>query len=81
MGTTSIYVAFWLVLMVLAVCNGILREATYGKHLSDLQGHQLSTLTGIVIMGVGVCLLTLWKRPVSAQEALLIGAIWLALTA
>jgi hypothetical protein len=79
-GATSVYAAFWIALMVLAIVNGIFRENTYGKHLSDLQAHQLSTLTGIFLMGAAVWLLSLWKWPASAQEALLIGAIWLTLT-
>jgi len=66
--------------MLLAVGNGILREATYGQHLSDLQAHQLSTLTGILAMTAAVWLLSLWKQPDSAKQALFIGIIWLIAT-
>ncbi|MEJ2176502.1 MAG: hypothetical protein P8Y12_00805 [Gammaproteobacteria bacterium] len=66
--------------MLLAVGNGILREATYGQILSELQAHQLSTLTGILAMTAAVWPLSLWKQPDSAQQALLIGIIWLFAT-
>jgi hypothetical protein len=66
--------------MLLAVGNGILREATYGQILSELQAHQLSTLTGILAMTAAVWLLSLWKQPDSEQQALFIGIIWLFAT-
>ena len=80
MVTITIYISFWLVLMLLAVGNGILREATYGQILSELQAHQLSTLTGILAMTAAVWLLSLWKQPDSEQQALFIGIIWLFAT-
>ena len=49
MRVILIYLIFWLALMVIAIGNGILREATYGQQLSELRAHQLSTLTA----GVG----------------------------
>jgi hypothetical protein len=74
------YLLFWLVLMVLAVLNGVLREATFGRTLPELRAHQLSTLTGMVILAVAVWLLSLWRAPGSAREAAMIGLAWLLFT-
>ena len=74
------YLIFWLVLMILGVANGIVRELTYGRRLSELRAHQLSTLTGVLVMTLAVWLLSLFIRPSSMEIALLIGLIWLALT-
>lgn len=74
------YLTFWLVLMILGVANGIVRELTYGRRLSELRAHQLSTLTGVLVMTLAVWLLSLFIRPSSMEIALLIGLIWLALT-
>jgi hypothetical protein len=80
MNTVSVYTLFWLVLLLLAMVNGIVREATFGKHLPDLQAHQLSTLTAVVLAGLAVWLFSLWDQPKSLRESLLIGAIWVLLT-
>jgi hypothetical protein len=81
MDTFAVYLAFWLVLMILAIANGLLREATFGKSLPELRSHQLSTLTGILLMSAAVGLLAqVWRPPVSASQALAIGAAWLVFT-
>lgn len=66
--------------MVLAIANGILREATYGEHLTELHAHQLSTLVAAIIFGVSVWLLSRRVSPRSSAQAVLIGIIWLSLT-
>ncbi len=74
------YIAFWLVLAILAVGNGILRGSTYGRHVPDLAAHQISTVTGILITGVAIWLFHRYEPTTSMQQAWLIGAIWLATT-
>jgi hypothetical protein len=74
------YTLAWLPMVVLAVLNGTLREFTYGKAMSELQSHQLSTLTLILILGVYVWLLgSRWVLQSSAQAAV-VGLIWMVLT-
>ena len=80
MSTFTIYILFWLVLMVLAVANGILREASYGLHLAELHAHQLSTLFAAALFGVAVWLLSRKRAPGSLKQSLQIGVVWLALT-
>jgi len=80
MHTALIYLLFWLVLMFLAIANGMLREATYGQYLSELRAHQLSTIAAAALFGLAVGLLAKHRLPASAIQALQIGIIWLALT-
>lgn len=81
MPTLPAYLLFWLVLMVLAIGNGIAREYLYGSALSELHAHQLSTVTGMLITGAAVWgFARLWMPPRSAREAVLIGLAWLLFT-
>lgn len=74
------YTLFWLLLAVVAIANGILRQSTYGKMVSDLTAHQVSTVTAIIFMGMLVFWLNRSWPIESASQAWLIGAIWLVLT-
>ena len=74
------YVAFWFVLVVVAVGNGMLREATYGSVVTELRAHQLSTLTGMILCGGSVWVFSRYFPIESARTAVSIGAVWLALT-
>ncbi len=74
------YMLFWLLLALVAVANGILRESTYGKMVSGLAAHQISTLTGIVFTGVLVFWLHRFWPIESVRQAWLIGTIWLIMT-
>ncbi len=48
------YVLLWVPMLVIAVANGALRQATFAKSLSELRAHQLSTLIGSVLIGAFV---------------------------
>ena len=74
------YLLFWPVLMLLAIGNGLLREATYGQCLTDLHAHQLSTGIAMAAIGLSVLLLARHLAPNSPAQALVIGFSWLALT-
>lgn len=74
------YVLAWFALLVLAVANGALRQFTFGKRMSELRAHQLSTLTGSVLIGIFIWLVIRTWPPSSSGQALLIGLIWLVLT-
>ncbi|RIK56692.1 hypothetical protein DCC62_30255 [candidate division KSB1 bacterium] len=74
------YTLVWFVLMIAAIINGALREAVYKNSLGDLRAHQLSTLTGIILLGVVIWAFSrLWPLA-SAQQAWTVGFIWLAMT-
>ena len=70
----------WVVLLVVAVANGAIRQAWLVPLTGGLTGHQLSTLT----LSAGIFLvawLTIgWMGPATPAEARLIGLGWVALT-
>jgi hypothetical protein len=74
------YLFFWLLLAVVAIVNGTLRQFVYGRHLPELAAHQLSTVTGILLTGVTVWLLNRFWPIGSARDAWIIGACWLLMT-
>lgn len=74
------YLLLWPGLALLAIANGIVREAGYGRYLSELHAHQVSTLVLAVLLGLTVWLFSWWRAPRSSAQALVIGIIWLAMT-
>ena len=67
-------------MVFIAIVNGVLREAWYGKQLGELRAHQLSTLIGALLFGVYIgAIMRRWKSA-SAEQALAIGLLWLGLS-
>ena len=74
------YAFAWLILVAVAMLNGALRQAVYGKSLTELSAHQVSTFTGLVLFGLVIAALSrLWPLA-SARQAWSVGFIWLAMT-
>ena len=74
------YIVAWLPLVMIAMLNGTLREGWYGKYLSELHAHQVSTASGVLLFGIYIWgLMRIW-RPVSSKQAINIGLVWLGLT-
>ena len=48
------YLFFWLILAIVAILNGTLRQFVYGPHMPELAAHQLSTVTGILLTGIDI---------------------------
>jgi hypothetical protein len=74
------YVIAWAPMVVIAVANGAVRESWYGKRVTELYAHQISTVSALGLLGAytwGV--IRLWP-PESPKEALAVGLIWLVLT-
>lgn len=74
------YILAWIPMVFVGIANGVLRETTYGKHVSELHAHQISTFTGILFFSLYIGTLTYFWPFQSSQQALLIGGIWLLLT-
>ena len=74
------YVLAWVGMLVLAIANGALRQATFGMVLPELRAHQLSTLIGSVLMGAFMWVVLRWWPPASRREAIAIGLLWVSLT-
>lgn len=74
------YILAWFPMLALAIANGALRQLTFGKHMSELRAHQLSTAIGSVILGTFIWfVIHLWP-PASSGQAVSIGLTWVALT-
>ena len=74
------YVLAWVPMLVIAVANGALRQATFANVMPELRAHQLSTLMGSVFVGLFIWLVIRRWPPASDSQALLVGLIWLLLT-
>jgi hypothetical protein len=74
------YVPAWIPMLVIAVANGALRQATFAKVMPELRAHQLSPLMGSVLIGLFSWLIICTWPPSSGSQALLVGLVWLFLT-
>lgn len=74
------YLVAWAPMVAIAVANGLVREAWYGRRVSELRAHQISTASGLLLLGAYMwVIIRLWP-PESLKEALAVGLMWLALT-
>src|SRR5215510_10423918 len=74
------YVLGWLPMVFIAILNGAIREGWYGKHVSELQAHQISTATSVLLFAVYIWVLIHLWRPASAGQAITVGLVWLGMT-
>jgi hypothetical protein len=74
------YVLAWIPMVFIAIANGALREVWYRKHFSELRAHQLSTVSGILLLGIYMWVIIRVWQPMSDGHALSIGLMWLTLT-
>ena len=74
------YMIGWLPLVAIGILNGVLRQVGYSKYVGELTAHQISTLTGIVLMGLYIWWLTGKWRIGSSRQAIFIGIMWLGMT-
>jgi membrane-anchored protein YejM (alkaline phosphatase superfamily) len=70
----------WVLLLGLAVLNGTAREFVFAPRWGAQAAHVASTLILCAAIFVVALLFTRWMAPKSRRGALLIGAVWLALT-
>jgi hypothetical protein len=74
-------VGAWLVLTVLAILNGALRNYTYSRVVGEYAGHVISSVVLIVLFPlVTYVFLASVKVAYRSLDLLLVGAIWLVLT-
>lgn len=70
----------WLAMLVVSVANGALRDFSYGRQMSELSAHQLSTLTGILLLGIVIRFYLRRRPPSSDHQAMTVGLGWMLLT-
>lgn len=74
------YTIAWFALAVVAIFNGVIREYTYGKLVSQLAAHQISTFTAIFLCGLFVMFMHRMWPIESSHQAWIIGGVWLVMT-
>lgn len=74
------YTAGWIGLVVLAIINGTIREKGYGRFMTELSAHKLSTVIRLGLFGIYIWILTGVWRIGSTRQAFVIGGAWLVLT-
>lgn len=80
MRTIIIYAASWIGMVILAIVNGAVREKLYGPFMGELSAHQLSTLSGIILFGLYIWILTGIWRIETSNQAFVIGIMWVIMT-
>jgi hypothetical protein len=74
------YILMWVPMVLIAFGNALVREGWYGKHLSELRAHQISTATCVLLFGVYIWVLVRTWQPDSPRQAFAVGLAWLGLT-
>ena len=67
-------------MLCVSIANGLVREITYGGWLSELTAHQVSTVSGMVALGVVIWLFMLLAPLSTRCQAVALGLFWAGLT-
>ena len=70
----------WFGLLILAIINGTIRDFNYQKKIGEHRGHQLSTITLLMLMSVYCYFLFNFWQLNSVSQAISVGIYWLVLT-
>lgn len=73
-------IAVWLLLMLMAIVNGLMREALITPRVGERAGHVASTLILCSVILLVAWLTIRWLGPRSLGAAWIIGVTWLLLT-
>lgn len=74
------YLWAWIVMLLVSVANGAVRDLAYARHMSALAAHQVSTVTSVTLLGALMWICFRRHPPSSALHAIVIGLMWTALT-
>lgn len=75
-----IWSAAWFAMLLVAMANGLVRDLTYGRHMDALLAHQLSTLSGCVLLGGVIRYFVRRWPPAGSYQALAVGLGWMLVT-
>ena len=73
------YLIAWLVMLLVSIANGALRDFTYGKRMDELAAHQLSTVSSVLLLGIVIRGFVRRYPPSSGRQAIAIGLLWMAI--
>lgn len=71
---------FWLPMIPIAILNGMLREFVYKDYVGELTAHQISTITGIILISFYIRIIWRYLKIYSKKKAIQTGLLWLLLT-
>ena len=74
------YFITWLPGIPIAILNASIRTYFYSKYFNELQAHQLSVFSFIILFGIYVWLVLPQLRFRSKKESFKVGAFWVVLT-
>ena len=74
------YVLAWFPMIFIAIANGLFREKFLASRLNELQAHQMSTVSMIMLFSIYVWILFRIWSPVSVHQTIFIGLMWLVFT-
>jgi hypothetical protein len=74
------YVLAWIPMVFIAIGNGLFREKFFASRMTELQAHQASTITILILFSIYIWILLALVKPESAKQAMMIGLLWLGLT-
>lgn len=73
--------AIWLLFVVLAIINGVIRNAVYAPRMGEWEGHVVSTIIAICYTVLVVYLfLAYTPAAYTRTDLILIGILWLSMT-
>ena len=74
------YLIAWFGIVVLGLANATIRQVAYARYVSELTGHQVSTLTFAILVGLYAWALSSFLKLSSEGEAIGVGLTWMVLT-
>ena len=76
-----VLIGTWLLFIILAIINAVIRNEGYKPIIGDLRAHQLSTIIFmILIIVVTYLVLRFSNLQLTDKDALIMGSIWVILT-
>ncbi len=74
------YFIAWFGIVVLGILNATIRQVGYQRYVSELAGHQVSTLTFGILVGLYAWALSTFLKLRSPGQAAGVGLMWMVLT-
>lgn len=74
------YILAWFPMVIIAIVNGYFREKILVNYFNNLQAHQLSSVSMIILLAIYNWILFKIFFPASVNQAVFIGIIWLLFT-
>ncbi len=74
------YILYWLPMPIIGIVNGAIRQLVYGQYMEELTAHHISTVSGIMLFGIYVWLLSAKWVVSSSRQAIFLGLTWLLIT-